>query len=198
MGLWWDSWYGTATGAVSASMTAARDAVSSLFKEPSIGSGAYEPDDPPLSDVLRSRQSGTPYDLFSVESGPLAASTDIQQSILTRPKTWDEMSWWEKARTYVGIVPGAVADTVGMGRPAAATPASTVAAAGESVAAGAESVGKAVGGVVSGTVSSALGLGQGGVGGFLGSTLWKIILGLVVIVVGLFFVMRIAKRVTPG
>jgi len=191
---WWNQWYSSATDAVGATIQRTQDAVSSLFREPPTGSSIYIPDDPPLSDILRSRQSNTPYDLFSVDPGPLSIATDIQQQILERPKTWDEMSWWERAKSYVGVLPGAVADTAGIGRETAETPASTVIAAGSTVASTAESVSKTVGGVVGGTVSTALGLGPGGVGGFLSSTLTKVVIGLVVIVAGLYFVTRLMKR----
>lgn len=196
--MWWSDWYTRATGAVSASIAAAQSSVASLFKEPPLGSGVYVPDDPPLSDHLRDRMTGTPNDLFFIEPGPLPVSTDIGQLIATRPRTWDEMSWWEKAKTYVGIVPGAVADTAGMGRETAETPVTFARSAGETVAKTAESVTETAGSLVGGTVSAALGLGPGGVGGFLSSTLVKVILGLVVIVVGLFFVMRIQARFQTG
>lgn len=192
--MWWSDWYKTASGAVSASIETAQSAVGGLFREPAIGASVYQPDDVSSSEAVRARASGTPWDLFPVDATYPPVSTDLQQSTLTRLPTWDEMSIWQKAKAYVGIIPGAAADTVGLGREGAATPATTAAAAGETVAKTAESVGKVAGGLVSSTVGSALGLGSGGVGGFVSSTLVKVIIGLVVIVVGLYFVNRIASR----
>lgn len=188
--MFWDNWYTNAQSAVAGSWDAAQASVSSLFKEPPVGSIAYQPDDTPVSDVLRDRKSNTAWDLFPVDPGPLPIATDIQAQIATRPKTWDEMSFWEKAKTYVGVVPGAVADTAGLGRQGATTPADVAAAAGTAVTKTAETVGSAAGGLVNKT----LGLPPGGLGGFLGSTLVKIIVGLVVVVVGLYFVARITGR----
>lgn len=193
--MWWNDWYDRASSAVGGAMTAAQETVSGLFREPTYGSGAYQPDDVPLSDTIRSRQSGSPQDLFSVDPGPFPVMTDIDQAILSRPKSWDEMSLWEKAKTYVGIVPGAVADTVGLSsRPGASTPVSGPSAGlptiGNTISDTANKAAQAVGGVA----SSALGLPPGGLGGFLGSTLSKVLIGLVVIVVGLFMVNRILNR----
>ena len=150
-----------------------------------------------VSDVVRDRRSGSPADLFPVDPGPWPVNTDIQQAIVKRPKTWDEMSFWEKAKTYVGIAPGAIADTVGLSeRPGASTPISGpsggVQTIGNTISDTAAGVGSAAGRVV----SSTLGLPPGGIGGFLSSTLVKVIIGLVVVVVGLYFVMRISNRVT--
>jgi hypothetical protein len=196
---WWSDWYTNATGAVGASMTAAQDTVSSLFRDPPTGSGAYFPDDAPVTDAVAARATSSPDDLFPAGPGPLPLTTDIQQSILTRPKTWDEMSWWEKAKTYVGIAPGAVADTFGLsGREGSSTPVSGpsggVETIGGAISDTAESVGSGVGRVVSSTVSKTLGLPEGGIGGFLSSTLVKVIVGLVVVVVGLYFLARITGR----
>jgi hypothetical protein len=197
--MWWSDWYQSATGAVSASFTAAQDSVGSLFREPPTGSGVYNPDDRPTTDAIAARQTYSPDDLFPAAPGPLPASTDIQQAIATRPKAWDELSWWEKAKTYVGIAPGAVADTIGLsGREGASTPVSGPSGGAQTiggvVADTAESVGAGIGNVVSSTVSKTLGLPEGGIGGFLSSTLVKVILGLVVVVVGLYFVARITGR----
>lgn len=197
---WWSDWYTSATGAVSGSMTAAQDTVASLFKDPPTGSAAYFPDDPPTTDAQNARATGSAQDLFPSAPGPLPISTDIQQAILTRPKTWDEMSWWEKAKTYVGVAPGAVADTFGLsGREGASTPVSGPSGGVETIGGiitdTAESVGSGVGRVVSSTVSKTLGLPEGGIGGFLSSTLVKVIIGLVVVVVGLYFILRIQTNV---
>lgn len=190
--MWWSDWYDQASGAVSGAVSSAQSTVSALFREPQVGSGAYEPDDPAALRIIQERRSGTPYDLFPVNPGPMPVATDIQQQILARPKTWDEMSFWEKAYAYAGIAPGAVADTVGLsGRAGSETPATAATSAGKAAAAGVQSVGETVGGLVNTTVSGALGLGKGGLGGLLGSTLTKVILALVVIVVGLYFVARI-------
>jgi hypothetical protein len=188
MGYFWDDWYGRATAAVGASITAAQSTVGSLFKEPPVGSIAYQPDDPPLSDVLRSRQSSTPYDLFPVESGPLPVSTDIAQQIAQRPKTWDEMSFWEKAKAYVGVVPGAVADTIGVGREGSAT----VKTGAETIASTAESVLQKAGGVVAAPVKGALGTPN--LGGLLSTTLTKVVIGIVALVVFLFFINRFLMK----
>lgn len=191
----WDGWYSSAVETVGASWDAAQSSVGALFKEPPLGSIAYDPDDVSVSDAVRSRQTSSPADLFPFDPGPLPVATDIQAQILTRPKSWDEMTLWEKAKAYAtGIVPGAVADTVGLGRPGAQTPADVAAAAGQSVTRTAESVGQTAGGLVASTVGAALGVGPGGLGGFLSSTLVKVVIGLLVIVVGLFFVMRIQAR----
>lgn len=195
--MWWSDWYASATGAVSGSITAVETSVAPLFKENPNGSGAYVPDDAPLSDVLRDRASGTPADLFPMPADTWPVNTDVQQAIVSRPKTWDEMSFWEKAKTYVGIAPGAIADTIGLSeRPGASTPVSGPNAGfqtvGNTISDTAANVGASVGNVVGKT----LGLPAGGVGGFLSSTLVKVLIGLVVIVVGLFFVLRITNRVT--
>lgn len=192
----WDGWYTNSVDAVGGAWDAAQASVSHLFKGPTYGSGSYQPDDVSVSDVVRERRSQTPADLFPINPGPFAVTTDIQQAIMERPKTWDEMSFWEKAKTYAGIYPGAIADTIGISdRPGASTPVSGPSAGfptiGESVSNTANKVGAAVGGVA----SSTLGLGPGGLGGFLGSTLVKVIIGLVVIVVGLYFVLKIQARV---
>lgn len=192
---WWSDWYTSASSAVGGTIAAVENSVSGLFKEPATGSIAYSPDDVSTSDRVRDRSAPLYTDqLFPIDAGPWPVNTDIQQAIVSRPKTWDEMSFWEKAKTYVGIVPGAVADTVGLGRVGAETPVSTVTKAGEVVADTAESVGSAAGRVVSTTVGGALGLPPGGLGSFLSSTLVKVILGLVVVVVGLYFVLRITGR----
>lgn len=193
---WYSDWYGNAVDAVGGAWDAAQASVSGLFKNPPTGSGAYQPDDISVSDVVRERRSQTPADLFPVNPGPFDISTDIQQAIMQRPKTWDEMSFWEKAKTYVGIAPGAIADTIGVsGRPGASTPVSGpsggVQTIGGTISNTADKVGEAAGRVV----SSTLGLGPGGIGGFLSSTLVKVILGLVIIVVGLYFVLKIQARV---
>src|SRR6267142_82675 len=151
--MWWSDWYTNATGAVSGAMSAAQTTVGSLFKDPPTGSAAYFPDDPPPSDTMSERISGTPDDLFPAAPGPLPITTDIQQQIAMRPKNWDEMSWWEKAKTYAGIAPAAVADTVGLSnRPGASTPISGpyggIETIGTAVADTAESVGSGVGTVV--------------------------------------------------
>lgn len=195
----WSGWYESATGAVSGAMEAAQTTVGALFKDPPTGSGAYNPDDVSVSEAVRERRSGTTFDLFPEDAGPFSVQTDIQQAILTRPKTWDEMSWWEKAKTYAGVAPGAVADTIGVsGRPGASTPFTGPDAGfttvGNTISNSIGAVGQAAGGVVSKT----LGLPEGGLGGFLNSTLSKVIIGLVVIVVGLFFLNRIVNRATLG
>lgn len=193
---WWSSWYESSVNAVGAAWDASQATVSSLFKGPTYGSGTYQPDDVSVSDVVRERRSQTPSDLYPVNPGPFDVTTDIQQAIMQRPKTWDEMSWWEKAKTYVGIAPGAIADTIGISdRPGASTPVSGpsggIQSIGGAISNTADRVGEATGRVV----SSTLGLGPGGIGGFLGSTLAKVIIGLVVIVVGLYFVLKIQARV---
>jgi hypothetical protein len=197
--MWWSDWYVNATGAVSQSYNAAQNTVASLFKDPPTGSGAYNPDDRPTTDAVAERATYSPDDLFPAAPGPLPVTTDIQQAIATRPKTWDEMSWWEKAKTYVGVAPGAIADTVGLSsREGASTPVSGPSGGlktiGGTIADTAESVGTGVGGIVSSTVSKTLGLGPGGIGGFLSSTLVKVIIGLVLVVVGLYFIARITGR----
>lgn len=195
--MWWSSWYANATGAVSATMEAAQTTVASLFKDPPTGSGAYNPDDLSVSDIVRERRSSSPADLFPEDPGPFRVQTDIQQAILTRPKTWDEMSFWEKAKTYVGVSPGAVADTVGLSqRPGSSTPVSGPDAGFPAVGGAVKYVIEGAAGAVGSGAQKALGLPPGGLGPFLSSTLVKVIIGLVVVVVGLFFLMRITNKVS--
>ena len=195
--MWWSDWYTRASDAVSGAVTATETSVASLFKENPNGSGAYAPDDAPTSDVLRDRMSGTPADLFPVPPDTWPVNTDVQQAIVSRPKTWDEMSWWEKAKTYVGIAPGAIADTIGVSnRPDASTPVSGPSAGFQTVGNVISDTAGNVGAAAGNVVSKSLGLPAGGIGGFFSSTLAKVILGLVVVVVGLYFVLRITNRVT--
>jgi len=205
---WWNTWYEQATQAVGASMEAAQRVVAPLFKEPVTGSSAYTPDDPPLSDRLRDRQSGTPLDLYSVEPGPWAIQTDLQQRILERPKTWDEMSWWDKFKVYTGqVIPDAAFETMGvtMEQRHRAEEPGTYTGGSDRLRSGAEVAGQPLeqaarsafqsgGTAVKGfwqKVSEFL----GGFGGFLQGTLTRVIVIIALLLIGIFMLNRfLAKR----
>src|SRR5712664_4197745 len=106
--MWWSDWYPKATGAVSGAVAASEGVMSSLWKSPP--NADVNPDDPPAASELKTIDA---VDLF----GDIPATPSVQDKIAQRPKTWDEMSWYEKAWSYAtDVVPGAVEDTAGVGR----------------------------------------------------------------------------------
>src|SRR6266508_2224802 len=109
--MFWDTWYTNAQNAVSGAVKVSQDALGSLFRSPD--NADINPDDQP---AVAGVKTGSSVDLFwDIPSTPKVAD-DISQI----PPTWDQTPWYSKLWTYgTSIIPGAVADTVGVGRPVA-------------------------------------------------------------------------------
>ena len=97
-----------------------------------------------ISDTLRSNPDtslGWPLQNISTSSpqdvppGDARATSEVPTNSQA-PRSWDQLSWLEKSKTYLtSILPGAVADTFGMSsRPGAVTVSDTLRSAAGSVA----------------------------------------------------------------